>query len=154
MGGGPRSAVQEEAACFKPAAPPNQNVGYELFLTVPLGRAAQLEVSAIRRNIIRASGRHPALRAAQSTVFEFEPEKPRFIDRARKGKPQRMPPGKTKGLVIRCVADEQNGAMPRGDRPEQSFSHQPAAKPARAIGIGDRERAKQKRRDFASPDRP
>jgi hypothetical protein len=63
-------------------------------------------VSAIRRNIIRASGRHPALRAAQSAVFEFKPEKSRCIDRAWKGKSKCMSPGKTKGLVIRRIADE------------------------------------------------
>src|ERR1019366_3395818 len=94
--------------------------------------------------IARASGCHEAFRAFQCTIFEFEPKEPRFIDGAGKSKLQRMAPGKSERLVIRRIADEQNGAMPGGNRTVQSLPHEPAAEPARAIGLGDRQRPEQK----------
>jgi hypothetical protein len=72
----------------------------------------------MRRNIGHASGCHEALRAIQSAAFEFEPEKARGIDEARKRKPKRMAAGKPERLVIRRVADEQDSlATVRRDLP-------------------------------------
>lgn len=93
----------------------------------------------MQRKITCASGRDEAFRAFQRAIFEFEPEEPLLVDWAGKSKLQRVPPGKSERLVIRRVADEQNGAMPRRHGAEQSVPHQAAAKPARAIGLGDRE---------------
>ena len=101
-----------------------------------------------------ASGSHHAPRAFQSAIIEFEPKKTRFIDRAGKGKPKRMAPGKTERLIIRRIADEQDGAMPSGHGTEQSFPHEPAAKPARTISLGDRQRPEQKSRHIAGSDLP
>jgi len=104
--------------------------------------------------IERASGCYQALRAFQSALIEFEPKEPRFINGAWKGKPKRMAPGKTERLIIRRIADEQDGAVPRTHGTEQRFRHEPPAKPARAIGFGDRQGPEQKSRHIAGSDPP
>jgi hypothetical protein len=108
----------------------------------------------MHREIACASGCYQALRAFQSAIIEFEPKKTRLIDGARKGKPKRMAPGEPERIIIRRVADEQDGAMPRGHGTEQSFPHEPPAEPAQTIGLGDCEGPEQKRWHITGSDWP
>jgi hypothetical protein len=62
--------------------------------------------------------------------------------------------GKAEGFVISRVADEQDGFVPGARRTEQSFRHEPAAKSARTICLGNGKRTKEKRWYLASQDLP
>ncbi len=85
----------------------------------------------------------PDLRAAfNAPLFEFEPKKARFIDGAGKGQAQAYGGGKIRTARNRARRRQAGWLCARrSPGTEQSFPHQPAAKPARTIGFGDRERA-------------